>query len=97
VLVVDALHKFKPVAAWLANRPLEEALEQTLEVHGMILNAIEAAMPRGRPSCQATISGAPTAQCSPKQTAASSEPLRSTANSKSNAGEEALQAEAETA
>ena len=42
VLVVDALHQFKPVATWLANRPLGEAREQTLEVHGMILDAIEA-------------------------------------------------------
>jgi DNA-binding FadR family transcriptional regulator len=42
VLVVDALHQFKPVATWLANRPLEDARRQTLEVHGMILEAIEA-------------------------------------------------------
>jgi DNA-binding FadR family transcriptional regulator len=41
VLVVDALHQFKPVATWLSNRPLDEARRQTLEVHGMILDAIE--------------------------------------------------------
>jgi GntR family transcriptional repressor for pyruvate dehydrogenase complex len=42
VLVVDALHQFRPVATWLAKRTLEDARRQTLEVHGMILDAIEA-------------------------------------------------------
>jgi DNA-binding FadR family transcriptional regulator len=42
VLVVDALHQFRPVATWLAKRSLDDARRQTLEVHGMILDAIEA-------------------------------------------------------
>jgi GntR family transcriptional repressor for pyruvate dehydrogenase complex len=42
VLVVDALHQFRPVATWLAKRSLDDARRQTLEVHRMILEAIEA-------------------------------------------------------
>jgi GntR family transcriptional repressor for pyruvate dehydrogenase complex len=42
VLVVDALHQFNSIATWLSRRDLDEARQQTLEVHGMILSAIEA-------------------------------------------------------
>jgi GntR family transcriptional regulator, transcriptional repressor for pyruvate dehydrogenase complex len=42
VLVVEALHQFQPVATWLSKRTLDAARAQTLEVHGMILDAIEA-------------------------------------------------------
>lgn len=42
VLVVEALHQFQPVATWLSKRPLDEARRQTMEVHGRILDAIQA-------------------------------------------------------
>jgi DNA-binding FadR family transcriptional regulator len=42
VLVVEALHQFQPVATWLAKRSLDDARKQTMQVHGMILDAIEA-------------------------------------------------------
>jgi DNA-binding FadR family transcriptional regulator len=41
-LVVDALHQFNSIATWQSKRPLDQARRETLEVHGMILRAIEA-------------------------------------------------------
>ena len=44
-LVVDALHPFNSIATWQSQRPLDQARRETLEVHGMILKAIEAGQP----------------------------------------------------
>lgn len=41
-LVVEALHQFNSIATWQSKRPLDQARRETLEVHGMILGAIEA-------------------------------------------------------
>lgn len=40
-LVVDALHQFNSIATFQSSRSLEQARRETLEVHGMILEAIE--------------------------------------------------------
>jgi DNA-binding FadR family transcriptional regulator len=41
-LVVDALHQFNSIATWQSKRPLDKARRDTLAVHGLILDAIEA-------------------------------------------------------
>jgi DNA-binding FadR family transcriptional regulator len=41
-LVVDALHQFNSIATWQSRRPLDKARSDTLAVHRLILDAIEA-------------------------------------------------------